>query len=123
MDIRSIKIEDYHYSLPEEKIAKYPLAERDASKLLIYNKGVIIEDTYKNIASYLPDKSQIIFNNTKVIEARLLFQKNTGGFIEIFCLEPDDDYSDIATAMLQTGSVLWKCLIGGASKWKHGMTL
>jgi S-adenosylmethionine:tRNA ribosyltransferase-isomerase len=123
MDIRSIRIEDYSYSLPEEKIAKYPLAERDASKLLIYNKGEITQDIYRNIASYLPEKSQIIFNNTKVIEARLLFQKNSGGFIEVFCLEPADIYSDVSGAMLQTGSVLWKCLIGGASKWKHGLAL
>ena len=123
MDIRSIKIEDYNYSLPEEKIAKYPLAERDASKLVIYNHSNISEDVYRNIASYLPEKSLIIFNNTRVIEARLLFQKNTGGFIEIFCLEPADVYADITNAMLQTHSVLWKCLIGGASKWKHGMKL
>ena len=123
MDIRTIRIEDYNYSLPDERIAKYPLAQRDSSKLLIYKNGEITEDIYRNIASYLPEKTQIIFNNTKVIAARLLFQKNTGGFIEVFCLEPGDLYPDITKAMLQTGSVLWKCLIGGASKWKHGMAL
>ncbi|HKP31358.1 MAG TPA: S-adenosylmethionine:tRNA ribosyltransferase-isomerase, partial [Chitinophagaceae bacterium] len=115
--------EDYNYSLPEEKIAKYPLAQRDESKLLIYQNGEITENIYRNIASYLPEKSQIIFNNTKVVEARLMFQKNSGGFIEVFCLEPADVYSDVTNAMLKTESVLWKCLIGGASKWKHGMAL
>ena len=120
---RNISIQDYTYSLPEEKIAKYPLAKRDDSKLLVYNNGEITEDIYKNIANQLPDNSLLIFNNTKVVEARLLFQKPTGGVIEIFCLEPHEQYADITTAMLQKEKVLWQCLVGGASKWKSGQVL
>jgi S-adenosylmethionine:tRNA ribosyltransferase-isomerase len=122
-DPQNISINDYSYSLPEEKIAKYPLPERDASKLLIYNDGVISEDVYKNISHYIPENSLLVFNNTKVVEARLLFQKATGSVIEIFCLEPHEQYADITTAMLQKEKVLWKCLVGGASKWKTGQVL
>ena len=120
---KTISIKDYTYPLPEERIAKYPLAERDASKLLIYKEGTIAEDTYKNIASHIPENSLLVFNNTKVVEARLLFQKPTGGVIEIFCLEPHEQYADITTAMLQKQKVLWQCLAGGASKWKQGQVL
>lgn len=120
---RTLSIKDYTYSLPEERIARYPLNERDASKLLVYEKGVIQEDVYKNISDHLPAESLLLFNDTKVVEARLLFQKPTGGVIEIFCLEPHEKYADITTAMLQKETVLWKCLVGGASKWKHGQVL
>ena len=123
MHPKNLSIADFTYSLPEEKIANYPLAERDASKLLVYKEGNITEDTYKNIASHIPENSLLIFNDTKVVEARLLFQKPTGGVIEIFCLEPHEQYADITTAMLQQGKVLWQCLVGGASKWKHGQIL
>ena len=122
-DPQNISINDYKYSLPEEKIAKYPLPERDASKLLIYNDGIISEDVYKNISHYIPENSLLVFNNTKVVEARLLFQKTTGGVIEIFCLEPHEQYADTTTAMLHKEKVLWKCLVGGASKWKAGQVL
>jgi S-adenosylmethionine:tRNA ribosyltransferase-isomerase len=122
-DPRTLSIKDYTYSLPEDRIAKYPLAERDASKLLIYKEGNISEAIYRNIADHIPPNSLLIFNNTKVVEARLLFQKATGGMIEIFCLEPHAQYPDITTAMLQNEKVLWQCLIGGASKWKHGQIL
>ncbi|NOT49826.1 MAG: S-adenosylmethionine:tRNA ribosyltransferase-isomerase [Chitinophagaceae bacterium] len=122
-DPRSISIQDFTYSLPEERIAKYPLAERDASKLLIYKKGEITEDIYRNISDHLPKHSLLVFNNTKVVEARLLFKKSTGGVIEIFCLEPHEQYTDITTAMLQKGKVFWQCLVGGASKWKPGQVL
>lgn len=122
-DPRTLSIKDFTYSLPEERIAKYPLAERDVSKLLIYKDGNISEDVYKNIADHLPADSLLVFNDTKVVEARLLIQKSTGGLIEIFCLEPHEQYSDITTAMLQHEKVLWHCLIGGASKWKHGQVL
>ncbi|HMH31428.1 MAG TPA: S-adenosylmethionine:tRNA ribosyltransferase-isomerase [Puia sp.] len=118
-----ISIHDFTYHLPEEKIAAYPLAERDASKLLIYRDGKILTDTYHNITEYLPGNGLLVFNNTRVMEARILFQKSSGGLIEIFCLEPHESYLDISSAMLQTGSVLWKCLIGGASKWKKGLVL
>ena len=120
---QNISIHDYTYSLPEERIAKYPLAERDASKLLIYKEGEIAEDNYKNITHHIPENSLLVFNNTKVVEARLLFQKPTGGVIEIFCLEPHEQYPDITTAMLQKEKVLWQCLVGGVSKWKAGQVL
>ena len=122
-DPRTLSIKDFTYSLPEERIAKYPLAERDGSKLLIYKDGKIAEDIYRNIDEHIPKDSLLIFNDTKVVEARLLFQKSTGGVIEIFCLEPHQEYPDITTAMLQHEKVLWHCLIGGASKWKHGQVL
>ena len=122
-DPRTLSIKDFTYSLPEERIAKYPLAERDASKLLIYKEGIIAEDIYRNIDRHIPKDSILVFNDTKVVEARLLFQKSTGGVIEIFCLEPHEQYPDITTAMLQHEKVLWHCLIGGASKWKRGQLL
>ena len=123
MHPKNLSIADFTYSLPEERIASYPLAERDASKLLVYQDDNITEDVYRNISRHIPANSLLIFNDTKVVEARLLFQKSTGGVIEIFCLEPDKQYPDITTAMLQQVKVLWHCLIGGASKWKHGQIL
>ena len=86
MHPKNISISDYTYLLPDEKIAAFPLANRDASKLLVYKNDILSEDIYQNIATYLPEKSLLIFNNTKVIQARILFQKPTGGVIEIFCL-------------------------------------
>ncbi|MEO6314459.1 MAG: S-adenosylmethionine:tRNA ribosyltransferase-isomerase [Chitinophagaceae bacterium] len=123
MDIRSISINDYTYTLPDEKIAHHPLQERDASKLLVYHDGKIDSAVYRHIHQWLPADSLLVFNNTRVIEARLLFQKPSGGTIEIFCLEPADTYADITTGMLQQEKVRWKCLIGGASKWKPGQVL
>lgn len=123
MHPKSIAIKDFTYELPEEQIAKYPLPERDSSRLLIYKNGNIQEDIYRNIDQYLPDNSLLLFNNTKVVEARLLFQKPTGASIEVFCLEPHSQYADITTAMSQKGQVTWMCLIGGASKWKPGQML
>src|SRR5689334_22942065 len=110
MHPKYLSIKDYTYSLPEERIAKYPLPERDASKLLIYKEGKIAEDIYKNITEYIPENSLLVFNDTKVIEARLIFQKTTGAIIEIFCLAPDEKYPDITTALSQQGKVLWQCL-------------
>jgi len=121
MDPRKINIKDYSYSLPEERIAKYPLAQRDASKLLVYRNGEIRSDFYYNITDHLPANSLIVFNNTRVVEARLLFQKSSGGIIEVFCLEPFDEAVEISLG--RQGSAIWKCLIGGASKWKHGLVL
>lgn len=123
MHPRDLKIEDYTYTLPDERIAKYPLEVRDASKLLIYNGGNITEDTYSNIAAHIPAGALMVFNRTKVVHARLLFKKPSGGGIEVFCLAPHEQYSDIHTAMQQKGHVLWECLVGGASKWKDGMVL
>ena len=123
MNPGNLLIKDFTYDLAEDRIAKYPLPERDASKLLVYKDGKITEDVYKNLDRHLPANSLLVFNDTRVIEARLLFQKSTGGIIEIFCLEPHEQYRDITTAMNQHGKVLWQCLVGGASKWKHGQIL
>jgi len=123
MHPQDIFIKDYTYNLPEGRIARYPLEDRDASRLLVYQPGKINEDIYRNLDTHLPENSLLIFNNTKVVEARLLFQKPTGGVVEIFCLEPHEHYADITTAMGQQGNVLWKCLVGGASKWKRGQVL
>lgn len=118
MHPKKLFIKDFIYNLPEEKIAKYPLAERDESKLLIYKNGSITTDIYYNLEAHTPASSLLVFNNTKVVEARLLFKKSTGTVIELFCLEPGDQYPDITTAMLQKKKVTWKCLVGGAKKWK-----
>lgn len=118
MHPKDISISDYTYSLPDNRIAAYPLAERDESKLLVYKEGKINEDKYFNLDAHLPQGSFLVFNNTKVVEARLLFTKQTGTAIELFCLEPADIYHDITIAMLQKKWVLWKCLVGGAKKWK-----
>jgi len=120
MHPKDISIDDFTYELPEDRIAKYPLEERDQSKLLVYNDGNISETVYKYLPDHLPSDTLLVFNNTKVVEARLLFQKPTGGTIEIFCLEPHHQYPDITTAMLQTKKVWWQCLVGGAKKWKQG---
>lgn len=123
MHPKNLLIKDFTYNLPENRIAKYPLAERDGSKLLVASNGGFECSTYGNLHTFLPPDTLLIFNNTRVVEARLLFQKETGGIIEIFCLEPSNKYADITTAMQQKGSVLWKCLVGGAAKWKSGITL
>ena len=113
-----LQIKDFTYNLPDERIARYPLAERDLSKLLIYKEGQITEDVYRNIVEHLPADSLLLFNNTKVIEARILFQKSTGSIIEIFCLEPAAGV-ELTQAMMSQGSVRWTCLVGGAGKWKQ----
>ena len=123
MNPKEIRIPDYTYHLPAERIAFHPLAERDSSKLLIYRGGPIDEDIYRNIAAWLPRGALFVFNNTKVVEARVLFRKPTGARIELFCLEPAADQGSMADALTRTGSVRWKCLIGGASKWKRGVVL
>ena len=123
MHPKDLQIKDFSYHLPEDRIAKYPLANRAESKLLIYKDKQISKSTYRQIATEIPENSLLVFNNTKVIEARILFQKESGAIIEIFCLEPDDQYPDITTAMLQKGKVFWKCLVGGAKKWKEKQIL
>lgn len=117
MHPKNLTIQEFTYHLPDEKIARYPLASRDESKLLVYRDGQITEDRYRHLPEHIPAGSLLVFNNTKVVEARLLFQKSTGGVIELFCLEPAEA-TDITTAMLTTGAVRWKCLVGGAKKWK-----
>jgi S-adenosylmethionine:tRNA ribosyltransferase-isomerase len=114
---KEIAINDYTYHLPDDKIALHPLVNRDESKLLIYKDGVITEDIYKSIHQHLPQNSLLIFNNTKVINARLQFVKDTGGVIEIFLLEPFN--ADYTSTLTSTKTCSWKCLIGGVSKWKQ----
>jgi S-adenosylmethionine:tRNA ribosyltransferase-isomerase len=116
-----ILIEDYTYALPNERIAHHPLMQRDAAKLLVYKSGKIRDDHFCHLPSHLPADSLLILNNTKVIEARMLFQKKSGGMIEIFCLEPYEQ--SMEAALQQQGCSRWKCLIGGASKWKPGQVL
>lgn len=120
MHPKHLSINDFTYHLPGEKIALHPLEKRDQSKLLIYTEEKIKEDIYKNIAQYLPGNSLLIFNNTKVIPARILFKKETGGTIEIFCLAPFEENTEYTSVMSKNTSVKWKCMIGGASKWKEG---
>lgn len=115
-----VDIRNFSYELPDEKIARFPLEKRDSSKLLIYSDHVIESSFYYKLDSLLPANSLLIFNDTKVVEARLLFKKESGGQIEIFCLEPAEMYADITSAMLTKGEVFWKCLVGGAKKWKSG---
>jgi S-adenosylmethionine:tRNA ribosyltransferase-isomerase len=114
---------DYQYTLPEDRIAKFPLDQRDESKLLIYRDGIISSDIYRNISDHLPLDSLLVFNDTRVVEARILFHKPSGGTIEVFCLEPAGEIRETTQALMQKQRVLWKCLIGGASKWKKGQVL
>ena len=97
MDTKHIRISDYNYPLPDERIAKFPLSQRDQSKLLVYNKGVVSEDTFCNLPDYLPSGALMVFNNTKVIQARMHFRKETGALIEVFLLEPAEpsDYEQM----------------------------
>src|SRR4051812_23760550 len=114
MDPKNLSVNDFTYDLPPERIAAFPLEERDQSRLLIYQHQRITEDVYQNLAGHLPENALLVFNDTKVIEARMLFQKTTGGVIELFVLEPADKYNDIGIALSQLGKAVWKCLIGGA---------
>lgn len=115
---QQISIEDYNYSLPDERIAKFPLPKRDESKLLLYRDGKISESVFKHITDYLPEGSLMVFNNTRVIQARLLFQRATGAQIEVFCLDPAAPH-DYELIFQQTEACNWICLIGNAKKWKE----
>lgn len=117
IDVKNISIANFTYHLPNDKIALHPLQNRDESRLLIYKDGVIKEDVYKNIHQHLPKKSLLIFNDTKVIKARLVYTKPTGGIIEIFLLGPFN--ADYTSTLTSKKTCKWKCLIGGASKWKQ----
>ncbi len=118
-DTKNIKIADYNYILPDERIAKFPLPQRDGSKLLIYNKGVVSEDVFTSLPVYLPKGGLMVFNNTKVIQARLHFTKATGAVIEVFCLEPAVP-NDYALNFQSTRSCDWYCMIGNLKRWKEG---
>lgn len=120
-DPQSLLIRHYTYELPHIRIAEFPLNERDQSKLLVYHDGEINDDRFYHLSHHVPQHSLIIANDTKVIEARMLFQKETGGVIEIFCLEPFRQ--SVELSLMQTASSQWQCLIGGASKWKPGQLL
>lgn len=117
--VKMIDIKEYDYNLPEERIAQYPVKERDQSKLLLYNKGTISKDVFCNIDAYLKKDSLLVFNNTRVIKARLMFTKVTGAKIEIFCLEPVKPV-DYQQSFSSVSPVEWKCIIGNLKKWKQG---
>lgn len=115
----SIPIDDYDYPLPDERIARFPLDDRDASKLLLYRDGAVTEDRFLSLPEHLPADSLLVFNNTKVVRARIIFFKETGARIEIFCLEPHDP-ADHERAFARKGSCQWRCIVGNAKKWKEG---
>ena len=118
-DPKHIRISEFNYPLPEERIAKFPLPVRDQSKLLLYRHGEVTEDIFTSLPDYLPANSLMIFNNTKVIQARLHFHKETGALIEVFCLEPIQP-NDYALNFQQTENAAWLCMIGNLKKWKEG---
>ena len=116
--VKSISISEYNYLLPDDRIAKYPLALRDHSKLLYYNHGEIGTKSFLDIPALLPTDSLLIFNNTKVIHARILFKKQTGATVEVFCLSPSNP-KDYALNFQQTEKVVWTCMVGNAKRWKQ----
>lgn len=118
--VTSINIEDYNYDLQDHHIAKYPLSNRDDSKLLFQKNGIIQERSFSELPELLPENSLLLFNETKVVNARLIFTKSTGATIEIFCLEPVEPVTDFQLAYQQRSPVVWKCLIGNAKRWKTG---
>ena len=119
-NIQEIAIAEYDYPLPDERIAKYPLAERDTSKLLLYKGGEIIEENFANLPSFIPQGALMVFNNTRVIQARLRFRKETGAQIEVFCLEPEQP-ADYQQMFQETKECVWQCLVGNSSRWKSGV--
>jgi S-adenosylmethionine:tRNA ribosyltransferase-isomerase len=118
---RQISIESYDYPLPESRIAQFPLEARDSSKLLVCKQSNVSEDVFSNLTSHLPQGSLVIFNETRVIHARLQFRKETGSAIEIFCLEPLAPFRDHNLALQQKGHAEWLCLVGGSKRWKGGL--
>jgi S-adenosylmethionine:tRNA ribosyltransferase-isomerase len=116
---QQIHINDYDYSLPDERIAKFPLPQRDESKLLLYRNGEVSESVFKHVTDFLPEGALLVFNNTRVIQARLPFRKETGARIEVFCLEPAEPH-DHALIFRETKRCRWTCLIGNLKKWKTG---
>jgi S-adenosylmethionine:tRNA ribosyltransferase-isomerase len=120
--MKDLLMEDFEYPLPDDRIAAFPLPERDASRLLVYKSGKITDSAFHELPRFLPPGATLVLNDTRVIEARIFFQKTTGGVIELFCLEPHAP-SDMTRALGSSGPVQWHCLIGGASKWKPGLIL
>ena len=119
-NVQNINIAEYDYPLPDERIAKYPLAERDSSKLLVLKNNEICEDHFRNIGDYLPEKSVLVFNETKVVRARIQFVKDSGAAIEVFCLEPVTGNGDYQLAFSASSPVEWHCLVGNSRRWKDG---
>ena len=119
-NVKNINIADFDYPLPEERIAKYPLAERDASKLLVMRGDDIQEDRFSNIGRHLPQNSLLVLNETKVVRARLQFVKDSGAAIEIFCLEPVSCNGDYQFVFASGSPVEWRCLVGNSRRWKGG---
>jgi len=120
---RQISITEFTYTLPEDRIAVFPLEERDASKLLVYQEGKIIDKQFRDLPNELNPKDLLVFNHTRVVQARLQFFNRNGGRIEVFCLEPAGEMRDIPTAMLQRNAAEWICLVGHVKKWKEGEVL
>jgi S-adenosylmethionine:tRNA ribosyltransferase-isomerase len=120
MNAKELKIADFTYHLPESKIAQHPLKERDKSKLLVYKNGQITETVFNKLPSLLNENDCLIFNDTKVVHARILFQKESGARIEIMCLEPFTP-SDAAICFKQTETCQWAALVGNNKKWKEGL--
>ncbi|MCQ2359871.1 MAG: S-adenosylmethionine:tRNA ribosyltransferase-isomerase [Paludibacteraceae bacterium] len=118
-DVREIRMEDYSYDLPDERIAKYPLPKRDESKLLLYKGGSISTNVFKELPELLPADTLLVFNNTKVIQARLHFKKESGGVVEVFCLDPIEP-SEHQLSFSATGRCVWRCMIGRLKLWKSG---
>ena len=118
-ETKHIHIADYNYPLPSERIAKYPLKERDQSKLLLYRQGEVGEDVFANLSAYLPKGSLLVFNNTRVIQARIHFRKETGALIEVFLMEPAQP-TDYERIFQTTGHCAWLCMVGNLKKWKEG---
>ena len=119
MDTKHIRIDDYNYDLPDERIAKFPLKERDHSKLLVYNKGALSDDVFYNLPQYLPKGALMVFNNTRVIQARMHFRKEIGALIEVFLMEPAEP-ADYEQMFQSTVKCSWLCMIGNLKKWKEG---
>ena len=119
-DTKHIKISEFNYPLPDERIAKFPLSTRDESKLLVYRHGEVNEDRFTSLPSYLEPGEMMVFNNTKVIQARLHFRKETGALIEVFCLEPIQP-NDYVLSFQQTRQCSWLCMVGNLKKWKEGI--
>ena len=118
-DTKHIKISEFNYPLPDERIAKFPLSNRDESKLLVYRQGEVSEDRFTSLPDYLEPGEMMVFNNTKVIQARLHFRKETGALIEVFCLEPIAP-NDYVLSFQQTKKCSWLCMVGNLKKWKEG---
>ena len=116
---RYININDFNYNLPDERIAKFPLAERSSSKLLVYDNGTIKESHFRNVAEYLPKGAMLVFNNTRVVRARMVMHKDSGARIEVFCLEPHNP-ADYERAFAQHETSEWSCIVGNLKKWKEG---